>query len=63
MLLLSSDRTTLSVAIMTQYVTPGGLPVNNLLAAGSVMYVVPILLIFLVAQRGFVAGMSTTGLK
>ncbi|MDQ0752246.1 multiple sugar transport system permease protein [Streptomyces africanus] len=63
MLLLSSDRTTLSVAIMTSYVTPGGLPVNNLLAAGSVMYVVPILLIFLVAQRGFVAGMSTTGLK
>ncbi|MGP4050519.1 carbohydrate ABC transporter permease [Streptomyces sp. 2A115] len=63
MLLLSSDRTTLSVAIMTSYVTEGGMPVNNLLAAGSVMYVVPILLIFLVAQRGFVAGMSTTGLK
>ncbi|MFJ4784919.1 carbohydrate ABC transporter permease [Streptomyces sp. NPDC088794] len=63
MLLLSNDRTTLSVALMTSYVTPGGLPVNNLLAAGSVMYVVPVLLIFLVAQRGFVAGMSTTGLK
>ncbi|MEU0068360.1 carbohydrate ABC transporter permease [Streptomyces sp. NPDC006332] len=63
MLLLSSDRTTLSVAIMTSYVTEGGLPVNNLAAAGSVMYVVPILLIFLIAQRGFVAGMSTTGLK
>jgi len=63
MLLLSSDRTTLSVAIMTSYVTDGGLPVNNLAAAGSVMYVVPILLIFLIAQRGFVAGMSTTGLK
>ena len=63
MLLLSNDRTTLSVALMTSYVTPGGLPVNNLLAAGSAMYVVPILLIFLVAQRGFVAGMSTTGLK
>lgn len=63
MLLLSSDRTTLSVAIMTSYVTTGGMPVNNLLAAGSVMYVVPILLIFLVAQRGFIAGMSTSGLK
>ncbi|WP_369263340.1 carbohydrate ABC transporter permease [Streptomyces sp. R35] len=63
MLLLSSDRTTLSVAIMTSYITEGGMPVNNLLAAGSVMYVVPILLIFLVAQRGFVAGMSTSGLK
>ncbi|WP_328773214.1 carbohydrate ABC transporter permease [Streptomyces sp. NBC_00286] len=63
MLLLSSDKTTLSVALMTSYVTEAGMPVNNLLAAGSVMYVVPILLIFLVAQRGFVAGMSTTGLK
>lgn len=37
--------------------------VNNLLSAGSVTYVVPVLLIFRVAQRGFVAGMSTTGLK
>lgn len=37
--------------------------VNNLLTAGFVMYVVPILLIFRVAQRGFVAAMSTTGLK
>jgi multiple sugar transport system permease protein len=63
MLLLDSDRTTLSVAIMTSYITEGGMPVANLQAAGSVMYVVPILLIFLVAQRGFVAGMSTTGLK
>ncbi|MFJ2608610.1 carbohydrate ABC transporter permease [Streptomyces sp. NPDC091279] len=63
MLLLSSDRTTLSVAIMTSYLTTGGTPVGNLQAAASVMYVVPILLIFLVAQRGFVAGMATSGLK
>ena len=32
-------------------------------AAASVIYVVPILLVFLVAQRGFIAGMSTSGLK
>ncbi|WP_031475248.1 carbohydrate ABC transporter permease [Streptomyces bicolor] len=62
-LLLSTDRTTLAVAVMTSYVTTGGQPVTNLQAAGSVMYVVPILLIFLIAQRGFVAGMSTSGLK
>jgi multiple sugar transport system permease protein len=31
--------------------------------AVAVMYVVPILPIFLVAQRGFVTGMSSTGLK
>lgn len=62
-LLLSTDHTTLAVAVMTTYVTSAGTPVVNLQAAASVMYVVPILLIFLVAQRGFVAGMSTSGLK
>ncbi|GGT23149.1 hypothetical protein [Streptomyces griseoviridis] len=45
------------------YVTQAGTPLTNLQTAASVMCVVPILLIFLVVQRGFVAGMSTTGLK
>lgn len=62
-LLLSTDRTTLAVAVMTTYVNDAGTPVPELQAAASVMYVVPILLVFLVAQRGFVAGMSTSGLK
>jgi multiple sugar transport system permease protein len=62
-LLLSTDRSTLAVAVMTTYVAPSGSPITNLQAAASVMYVVPILLIFLVAQRGFVSGMSTSGLK
>lgn len=59
----STDRTSLAVAVSNAYVTSAGTPLNNLMAAGAVMYVVPILLIFLFAQRGFVAGMSTTGLK
>ncbi|MCL8014404.1 carbohydrate ABC transporter permease [Streptomyces sp. AS02] len=62
-LLLSTDRSTLAVAVMSTYVTTGGQPLTHLQAAASVMYVVPILLIFLIAQRGFVAGMSTSGLK
>jgi multiple sugar transport system permease protein len=62
-LLLSTDHSTLAVAVMTTYVSAAGTPSTNLQAAASVMYVVPILLIFLVAQRGFVAGMSTSGLK
>jgi multiple sugar transport system permease protein len=62
MLLLSNDRSTLAVAISTSYVNAQGLPVNNWIAAGTVLYVVPVLPIFLVAQRGFVAGMSTSGL-
>ncbi|MER7179651.1 carbohydrate ABC transporter permease [Streptomyces hyaluromycini] len=62
-LLLSTDRSTLAVAVMTTYVSSAGTPITNVQAAASVMYVVPILLVFLVAQRGFVAGLSTSGLK
>ncbi|WP_316772372.1 extracellular solute-binding protein [Streptomyces sasae] len=47
----------------TMTASAGGTLIANLQAAASVMYVVPILLVFLVAQRGFVAGMSTSGLK
>jgi len=62
-LLLSTDHTTLAVAIATLYTNPQGLPVTNLLAAGSAMYILPVLALFLFAQRGFVAGFSTSGLK
>jgi multiple sugar transport system permease protein len=63
LLLLSRDTTTLAVTLTTAYVNAQGLPISNLMAAGVVMYVLPPLLLFLVAQRGFIAGMSTSGLK
>jgi ABC-type glycerol-3-phosphate transport system permease component len=62
-LLLSADRTTLAVALTQGYVNPQGMPLNNLVAAGSTMYVLPVLVLFLFAQRKFVAGFSTTGMK
>ncbi|MFI5673446.1 carbohydrate ABC transporter permease [Streptomyces cellulosae] len=63
-LLLSADHTTLAVAVATEYVVPStGAPINNLLAAGAVMYIIPVLLLFLVLQKGFVTGASTSGLK
>jgi ABC-type glycerol-3-phosphate transport system permease component len=62
-LLLSSDTTTLAVALSTSYVNPQGLPLSNIMAAGAIMYVLPPLLLFLVAQRGFIAGISTSGIK
>lgn len=40
-----------------------GLPLNNLIAAGAVMYVLPVLVLFLVMQRRFISGFSTSGLK
>ncbi|TDC27417.1 carbohydrate ABC transporter permease [Streptomyces sp. 8K308] len=62
-LLLSADKTTLAVALTSAYTDAAGNPLLNLMAAGAVMYVLPPLLLFLVAQRGFIAGISTTGMK
>jgi multiple sugar transport system permease protein len=62
-LLLNQDTTTLAVALSTSFVNDKGFPVNNLMAAGAVMYMLPPLLLFFVAQRGFIAGISTSGIK
>lgn len=62
-LLLSQDSTTLAVAMAVGYVNQQGLPLNNLVAAGAVMYVLPVLVMFLFMQRRFVSGFTTTGIK
>jgi multiple sugar transport system permease protein len=62
-LLLDTGRTTLAVQLTTGYVNAHGAQLSNLVAAGTVMYVVPVLALFLILQRGFVAGISTSGLK
>jgi multiple sugar transport system permease protein len=53
-LLLDEDRTTLAVAISQGYSDESGHTMESLLAAGSLLYVLPILVLFLVAQRYFV---------
>ncbi|MGZ0148756.1 carbohydrate ABC transporter permease [Kribbella sp. WER1] len=60
---LSQDSTTLAVAMASGYVNSQGLPLNNLVAAGAVLYVLPVLLLFLFMQRRFVSGFNTSGLK
>jgi multiple sugar transport system permease protein len=62
-LLLNQDNTTLAVAITTGYVNAKGFPLNNLLAAGSVLYVVPVLIMFFFVQRSYVRGFATSGMK
>ncbi|MFD5159212.1 carbohydrate ABC transporter permease [Streptomyces hawaiiensis] len=62
-LLLDDDRTTLAVRLAQGYVNQHGEPLSNLVAAGTVMYVVPVLALFLIMQRGFVSGIATSGLK
>lgn len=62
-LLLNSENMTLAQAVATQYVNLGGFPINNLIAAAAVLYVTPVVVLFLVAQRAYVDGLARTGLK
>ena len=63
LLLLSQDNTTLSVAMTVGYVDPRGSPITVLQAAGSLMYIIPEIVLFFFAQRYFVRGIVTSGMK
>lgn len=62
-LFLNQSNTTLAVGVSSGYVTSTGYPVYNLLAGGAFLYVIPVVLLFLVAQRSYVRGFANSGLK
>jgi ABC-type glycerol-3-phosphate transport system permease component len=62
-LFLDPDQTTLSVAISAFYLDPHGNPDSTVQAAAAALYVVPVLVIFLFAQRYFIRGVVSSGLK
>ena len=62
-LFLNQSNTTLAVGVATGYENSQGYPLYNLLAGGALIYVVPVLLLFLFAQRSYVRGFATSGLK
>ncbi len=62
-LLLSQDNTTLAVAISASYVDPNNDPLPNVQAAAALLYILPEIVVFFFAQRYFVRGIVTSGLK
>ena len=62
-LFLSQDNTTLAVAMTAGYTDLHGLPLLNVLAAGILIYLLPVVILFLFAQRYFLQGIVTSGLK
>jgi multiple sugar transport system permease protein len=63
---LNGDNYTLAAQIPIGYLQPGstgGLPEFNLMAAGNLVFIVPVVLVFFVGQRYFVQGIVTSGLK
>ncbi|HTJ67136.1 MAG TPA: carbohydrate ABC transporter permease [Actinospica sp.] len=62
-LFLNSNNTTLAVGVSSGYTNQAGYPLYNLLAGGAFLYVVPVVLLFLFAQRSYVRGFANSGLK
>jgi ABC-type glycerol-3-phosphate transport system permease component len=62
-LLLDVDNTTLSVAITAWYQDPRGNPLPTVQAAAAGLYVIPVMLIFLFAQRYFIRSVVASGVK
>ncbi|HVC33682.1 MAG TPA: carbohydrate ABC transporter permease [Chloroflexota bacterium] len=62
-LFLSDSITTLAVKLATSYVNPQGIPLMTVTMAGVILYVIPMIVIFFVAQKYIIQGVVTTGLK
>lgn len=62
-LLLNQSNTTLAVALSSGYVNSRGFPLNNLIAAGSILYVIPVVLVFFFVQRRYTENFSAAGIK
>ena len=62
-LFLNSSNTTLAMGVATGYTNQAGYPLYNLLAGGAFLYVIPVVLLFLFAQRSYVRGFANSGLK
>jgi multiple sugar transport system permease protein len=61
---LSGDNTTLPVAMANGYVIRNGILLVSVLLSGIVLYIVPVLLIFLFGQKYYIRGLlSSSGLK
>lgn len=62
-LLLSNDKMTLSMALAYGYTDASGNPMPSVQVAGAVLYVIPVLILVLIAQRSYMANFTTSGLK
>ena len=57
-LLLDVDQATLAVGVATDYVDPTGSTIPNLLAAGALLYALPVVVLFIILQRFLVQGIA-----
>jgi ABC-type glycerol-3-phosphate transport system permease component len=51
------------VKLATGYVNPQGLPLTTISMAANAMYILPLLVLFFLAQKHIIRGVITSGLK
>ncbi len=62
-LYLNPDNTTLAVAMASGYQDSQQHILGNVLSAGVIFYIIPVLVLFLFAQRYFIRGIVASGMK
>jgi multiple sugar transport system permease protein len=63
LILLNDDKTLLSVKLASSYVNPQGITLTTTSMAANVMYIVPLIVIFFLAQKHIIKGVITSGIK
>jgi len=63
LILLTDDKTLLAVKIATSYTNPQGVWLVPLSMAANVVYLVPMVIVFALAQKHIIKGVITSGLK
>ncbi len=63
LILLNDDKTFLSIKIVSSYVNPQGVALTTISMAANVMYILPLLVLFFLAQKQIIRGVITSGLK
>jgi multiple sugar transport system permease protein len=63
LILLNDDKTLLSVKIATSYSNPQGVWLTTIAMAANVLYVLPLLIVFFLAQKHILKGVIMSGLK
>jgi multiple sugar transport system permease protein len=60
---LNADKTLLGVAMATGFKNPHGITLQTVSLAASVYYILPMMIVFFVAQKNILKGVITSGLK
>ncbi|RPI33809.1 MAG: carbohydrate ABC transporter permease, partial [Chloroflexota bacterium] len=63
LILLNDDKTLLSVKLASSYVNPQGITLTTVSMAANVLYILPLLVLFFLAQKHIIRGVITSGLK